>query len=182
MGQGHGAGPGAPPRRLRGAPPAPPPPNPPPPPPPPPIRRPQAFATVHGEATALPVLLYSLIIAVKAAQAALLLRRPGLHARWRKGIIWTERALRTLVSVRMAAFARGARAAAAAGAAGAAAAAAGGGGGGDVLKALVLSSGVTVAYWNSERARARGRDKGGGWGAPRPVRRGGSSRGGRGGS
>jgi hypothetical protein len=111
--------------------------------------------TLPNWSTSLPVLLYCAVMVLKLGQVALLLQRPGAHARWRRAILWTERALRTLVSVRMVAFAPP-------GAAAAAAAAAHGGGGtlGQALRALVLSSGFTVAYWNSEPLGAGRRGRG----------------------
>lgn len=41
---------------------------------------------------------------IKLAQAYLLLCNPAAHLQWRKTILWTERTLRTLISVRLVAY------------------------------------------------------------------------------
>jgi len=79
---------------------------------------------------------YVTVMAIKLVQSYLLLAAPALHARYRKPILWVERLLRTLISVRLVAhspqyqawlaqapFMRTAR-------------------------LLLLNSGFTIAYWN----------------------------------
>ena len=47
---------------------------------------------------------YGAILALKALHTYLLLRRPAAAQRWRRAILWTERAARTLLGVRVVAY------------------------------------------------------------------------------
>jgi hypothetical protein len=47
---------------------------------------------------------YASVLSLKLLHAYLLLRRPDTCLRWRKGILWVERVVRTLVSVRVVAY------------------------------------------------------------------------------
>ncbi|KAI8469564.1 MAG: hypothetical protein J3K34DRAFT_423212 [Monoraphidium minutum] len=47
---------------------------------------------------------YATVMVIKLAQAYLLIWDPSAHLRWRKGVLWAERTLRTLVSVRLVAY------------------------------------------------------------------------------
>ena len=49
-------------------------------------------------------MVYSSVLALKLLHAALLLRAPAACARWRRAILWAERVVRTLISVRVVAY------------------------------------------------------------------------------
>ncbi|GBF91607.1 hypothetical protein Rsub_04347 [Raphidocelis subcapitata] len=79
---------------------------------------------------------YLSAVALKLWQLYLLLRAPQKHMRWRKAILWAERSLRTLVTVRLVAHSSGFDP---------------GVGPPSRLRAvrvLLLNSGLTISYWN----------------------------------
>ncbi|KAI8475676.1 MAG: hypothetical protein J3K34DRAFT_480228 [Monoraphidium minutum] len=80
---------------------------------------------------------YSSVLALKLLHAGLLLRAPGACLRWRRAILWTERVVRTLVSVRVVAYGKTYRVLA------------------DgtsrmyAARVLLLNSGFTISCWNA---------------------------------
>jgi hypothetical protein len=70
----------------------------------PPLRSPGPRKTLASWFTTALLAVYAAVMALKLAQAYLLVAAPARHARYRKAILFVERALRTLVSVRLVAY------------------------------------------------------------------------------